>query len=139
VSRAFLLDTNIVSELRKTRPHRGVLAWLSTVGADQLAIPAVVIGEIQAGVEITRLQHPSKAIEIETWLEAILASHSVVPMDAAIFREWARLMHKRQEHLAFDAMIAATARNLQMIVATRNVEDFEGLGVEIFNPFAYKG
>lgn len=134
----FLLDTNVVSELRKTKPHGAVVAWLSTVDSDQIAVPAVVIGEIQAGIEMTRSQNPSRAIEIEGWLEIILASHSVVPMDAAIFREWARLIHKKQDNLVLDAMIAATAKVMAATVVTRNIHDFKGLGVEVFNPFTYK-
>jgi predicted nucleic acid-binding protein len=133
----YLLDTNVISELRKAKPHGAVLAWFHAVRPEEIAIPAVVIGEIQDGAEITRKQDPLKAAEIEAWLDYILANFSVLPMDGPIFREWARLMAGKPDDLSGDAMIAATARIHHMIVVTRNVRDFDGLAVEVFNPFSY--
>ena len=133
----YLLDTNVISELRKAKPHGAVLAWFHAVRPEEIAIPAVVIGEIQDGAEITRKQDPLKAAEIEAWLDYILANFSVLPMDGPIFREWARLMAGKPDDLSGDAMIAATARIHHMIVVTRNVRDFRGLAVEVFNPFSY--
>jgi hypothetical protein len=104
---------------------------------DEIAIPAVVIGEIQDGAEITRKQDQQKATEIEAWLDYVLANFTVLPMDGPIFREWARLMAGQSDDLSGDAMIAATARVLRLIVVTRNVRDFKPLNVEVFNPFAY--
>ena len=121
----FLLDTNVVSELRKAKPHGAVLAWFDSVSARDISIPAVVIGEIQEGAEITRKQNPSKAVEIEAWLEKVMATFAVVPMDGMTFREWARLMAGKSDDLSGDAMIAATARVRRLIVATRNVRDFK--------------
>ena len=69
---------------------QGVLHWIANVPADQLFLSAVTVGEIQAGVEITREQDTGKAEELEAWLSAVLTSYSVLPMDAAAFREWAR-------------------------------------------------
>jgi toxin FitB len=134
----YLLDTNILSELRKTKPHGAVSAWFASIRKDLVKIPAAVIGEVQAGVEITRRQDKTKADEIERWLERVIAFYEVIPMDAAIFREWARLMHKKQDHLALDAMIAATAKVKGPIVVTRNIRDFSRLGIEVFNPFTFK-
>ena len=73
----YLLDTNVVSELRRPRPHRAVLDWIANVPDDQLFVSAVTIAEIQAGVEITREQDAAKAEELETWLDKILASYGV--------------------------------------------------------------
>ncbi len=131
----FLLDTNVVSELRRPRPHGAVLEWLRRVPAELLFVSAVTIGEIQAGIEITRAQDQAKAQEIEAWLDRVLASFAVLPMDAPAFREWARLMHGLSDALSDDAMIAATARLHRLTVVTRNVKDFAQLGVELHNPF----
>lgn len=131
----YLLDTNVVSELRRQRPHGGVLAWLESLDDAQLHLSAVTLGEIQAGVEMTREQDPDKAREIEAWLEQVAAAWNVLPMDAAAFRAWARLMHRKSDTLYEDAMIAATAKLHGLVVATRNVVDFEALGVAVFNPF----
>lgn len=135
-SSAYLLDTNVVSELRKQRPHGGVVAWLQSVDDTQLYLSAVTLGEIQAGVELTREQDPGKAEEIEAWLTLVAGAYNVLPMDAATFRAWARLMHRKSETLYEDAMIAATAKVHGLTVATRNVGDFNALGLDVFNPFA---
>ena len=132
----YLLDTNVVSELRKNRPHGGVVAWLESLDDAQLYLSAVTLGEIQAGIELAREQDPEKASEIEAWLELLTGAYNVLPMDAASFRAWARLMHRMSDTLYEDAMIAATAKVHGLIVATRNVADFNALGVTVFNPFA---
>ena len=131
----YLLDTNIVSELRRPRPHRGVLHWIREVPPDRLFLSAVTVGEIQAGIEITREQDEAKAEELEAWLGRVVSSYGVLPMDAAAFREWARIKHRKSDTLIEDAMIAATARVRGLTVATRNVRDFRELGVELFDPF----
>jgi len=137
VTSRFLLDTNVVSELRKNRPHGGVVAWIASLDDAQLYVSAVTLGEIQAGIELTREQDPEKASEIEAWLELLAGAYNVLPMDAASFRAWARLMHRMSDTLYEDAMIAATAKVNGLTVATRNVSDFNALGVEVFNPFDF--
>lgn len=132
----YLLDTNIVSELRKLKPHGGVVAWLESVDDASLFLSAVTIGEIQAGVEVTRRQDVAKAEEIEAWLNMLAAAYNVLPMDAATFRQWARLMHRQSDTLYEDAMIAATAQVYSLTLVTRNVADFTMLGLEVLNPFA---
>lgn len=131
----YLLDTNVVSELRKPKPHGAVLAWLNDLGDNQVYLSAVTIGELQAGVERTRRQDPGKAREIEMWVDQLAASFQVLPMDTPCFREGARLMEGKADHLLEDVMIAATARIHQLTVATRNEKDFAQLGVSILNPF----
>jgi toxin FitB len=131
----YLLDTNVVSELRRPKPHGGVVAWLSDVPAEALYLSAVTLGELQAGIERTRRQDPEKAAAIEAWVDRIAESHQVLPMDAGAVREWARLMEGSPERLIEDAMIAATARAHQLTVVTRNVRDFRFFDVPLLNPF----
>src|SRR5262249_32030128 len=125
----YLLDTNVVSELRRVRPHGAVLAWLQDVRDEDLHVSAVTVGEIQSGIEITREQDQAKAAEIEAWLEQVAETYNVLSMDARIFRAWARLMHRRSDDLIEDAMIAATAEVHHLTVVTRNVRDLERFGV----------
>ena len=132
---AYLLDTNVVSELRWPRPDPAVVKWVEDTPAEQIFLSAVTVGEIQAGIEITREQDPLKAEELEAWLQRIIGSHEVLPMDAQLFREWGRTKHRRSNTLIVDAMIAATAKVGGMTVATRNVDDFQAFGVAVVNPF----
>ncbi len=131
----YLLDTNIVSELRKPRPHGAVVAWLSDQEEEQLFLSAVTMGELQAGIERTKHQDPSKASEIERWVDQLAASYQILPMDTPCFREWGRIMDGKTDQLLENAMIAATARVHRLIVATRNERDFRQLDVRILNPF----
>jgi predicted nucleic acid-binding protein len=131
----YLLDTIVVSELRKPRPHGGVLAWLQSTEDADLHLSAVTLGEIQAGIELTRDQDASKASAIEGWLERVAQTYNVLLMDGATFRTWARLMHRRSDTLYEDAMIAATAAVHNLTVVTRNVADFARFDVRVLNPF----
>jgi predicted nucleic acid-binding protein len=131
----YVLDTNVVSELRRPRPNPAVVGWLSGTTAGRIFIAAVSFGELQAGVEMTRRQDPEKAAAIEGWIDAVAASYSIIPMDEVIFRRWARLMHRRSDDLIEDAMIAATAMVHNMTVVSRNLRDFEQFAVPTLNPF----
>ncbi len=131
----YLLDTNVISELRRPKPHGAVVAWLNAQPDEQLFLSAVTIGEIQAGIERVRENDSHKALELENWLDRVANSYHVLSMDATCFREWGRLMHRKPDQLLEDAMIAATARTHGLTVATRNERDFLRLQVRIFNPF----
>lgn len=131
----YLLDTNVVSELRKPRPHGAVVAWIEGVADVDIYLSAVTLGEIQAGIETTREQDAAKAAEIEAWADRVGAAYNVLPMDAATFRLWAKLMHRQSNTVYEDAMIAACALVHELTVVTRNVGDFERFRVPLVNPF----
>jgi predicted nucleic acid-binding protein len=131
----YLLDTNVVSELRRARPHGAVVAWLRSVDPRLLRLSAVSLGEIQAGIEITRDRDPGRAAELERWADEIAGLYEVLPMDVPVYRAWARLMHRKSDTLADDARIAATALVHALVVVTRNVRDFRHFGVPTLNPF----
>jgi len=133
----FLLDTNVVSELRRVRPHGAVVAWLNSVSKTSLRICAVTLGEIQRGVELTRARDPAKAREIEIWADKLENSFSVIPADAAVFRRHARLMQRRSDSFYEDALIAATALINDFVVVTRDVADFESFGARVLDPFHF--
>ncbi len=135
----YLLDTNVVSELRKSKPHGGVLAWLKDLRDEQIFLSAVTFGELQRGIERTKGQNRIKAEEIESWVDRLAGSTQILSMDAVCFREWARVMEGKQDHLLEDAMIAATARIHGLVVATRNDQDFAQLDVAVVNPFRSAG
>ena len=132
---AYLLDTNVISELRKPKPHGGVVSWVRSLRDDQVFISVVTLGELQRGIERVRRQDAAKAREIERWVDQLEESVHVIPMDGQCFREWARLMERKAGHLLEDGMIAATAQVRGLHVATRNEKDFAGFGVETINPF----
>ncbi len=131
----YLLDTNVISELRRPQPHGAVVAWLRGIPDADLHLSAVAIGELQAGVEITREQDRDKALAIETWIDQVADTYNVLPMDAQTFRLLgADLPHRRSNALFEDVMIAATAKTHNLTLATRNVRDFEPCGIATLNP-----
>lgn len=93
------------------------------------------MGEIQAGIELTRDQDPGRAAELEQWANEVARSYEVLPMDTTIFRVWAKLMYRKSNTLADDARIAATAIVHDLTVVTRNVRDFASFDVATINPF----
>ncbi len=131
----YLLDTNVVSELRKPRPHAAVLAWIASVEDAHLHLAAVTLGEIQAGIELTRDQDNAMAAAIEVWLDLVAKTYNVLPMDSAAFRTWAKWMHHQSDTLYEDAMIAAIAKTNGLTVVTRHVSDFAHFDVALLNPF----
>lgn len=131
----YLLDTNVISELRKTRPHGAVLAWIDKLRDDDLYLSAVTLGEIQAGIEITREQDKEKAAALDIWANQLIETRRVLPMTGEIFQLWAKLMHRQSDSLYEDAMIAATAITHKLTLATRNLRDFQKFPVNLINPF----
>jgi len=133
----YLLDTNVISELRRIRPHGAVVAWLEGVADPDLHLSAITLGELQAGVELTREQDPARASQIESWIDQVAQTWNVLPPDGRTFRVWAKLMHRRSDDLTADALIAATAIVHHLVVVTRNVRDFALFEVETLNPFEH--
>lgn len=132
----FLLDTDVLSEMRKTKPHGGVVSWLNDTDEGDLHLSAITVGEIQKGIERTRRTDPAKAADIEQWLDKICKTRRILTADDAILRIWARLIDDRPSHLFADALIAATAIHHGFTVVTRNAKDFEPFGVLVTNPFS---
>ena len=134
----YLLDTNMVSELRRPKPHGAVLAWLASVDEQDLYLSSFSLGEIQRGIEMTRQQDATKAQILELWLDQLAGAFEVLALDSVVMREWARIMHRQSNTLSDDAMLAATARVHGLQIITRNTSDFEALGVDCINPFNFK-
>ena len=136
----YLLDTNVVSELRRAEPHAAILAWLFSVRDRQLHLSSITIAELQRGAQLVRARHPLFAEELEAWLEeATLGQFSVLPFDTAAARAWGRMGLGDADKNSLDAMIAAIARTRGLTVVTRNVRDFEPFGVPLLNPFEFDG
>jgi toxin FitB len=94
-----LLDTNVASETRKAKPHRGAMAWIASVAPGDIAVCAFSFGEMQFGIEFARRQDPAKAMEIESWLNELQASITILDVTAEAFRAWARMMSGRPSEL----------------------------------------
>ena len=134
----YLLDTNIVSELRRKKPHGAVVTWLQSVDDKDLYLASVTLAKIQAGIELTREQDAERAAELEVWLDDVAATYNLLNLDGNAFRTWAKLMHKKSDTLYEDGMIAAIAKVNKLIVVTRNIADFAAFDVPLLNPFEYK-
>jgi len=132
---SFLLDTMIVSELRKQRPHGGLLDWYAAHPQSDYSLSAITLFEMQAGAERTRRQDAAKAAEIERWILQISRTANVIPLGELEAREAARFLHGHPSELMEDAMIAATASTHGLVVATRNIKHFKLFGVRFVDPF----
>ena len=133
----FLLDTNVISEVRRGgRCNARVAAWFAGVRDADLFISVVVTGEIRKGVERLRRRVLRQAEALERWLEEIMQSYAdrVLPIDARVADAWGRLGAARPVPV-IDGLLAATARVHDMILVTRNASDVDGLGVAVLNPF----
>lgn len=134
---SFLIDTNIISEVRKgDRCDPTVATWWSGVAEDDLWLSALVLGEIRKGVELARRRDPTKAAALEAWLGDVIAGFGdrVLPVDTAVAEEWGRMNAVRPVPVV-DALLAATAKTNGLTLVTRNGADVAGLDVEVLNPF----
>lgn len=132
-----LLDTVVLSELRKTKPNTDVMAYLKAQTEGGTFISALSIGEIEAGIERQRTQNPEFAVELEQWLVTLELqfSHCILPVTPAIAKLWGRLC-VQTGNKGIDNLIAATALCHNLTIVTRNVKHFEPTGVRLFDPFS---
>ena len=132
----YLLDTDVISELRRRRRNRNVVAWISDVSAADLFLSVVTIGEIELGIARQRVRNPSFAKDLADWLEVTLRAYEdrILPLTVGIARRWGRLAAQLGNN-QLDLAIAATALEHGLTVVTRNVSDFEPTGVTVLDPF----
>ena len=137
-SAGFLIDTNIISELRKPRRSPTVVEWIARVPSDHLFISVITIGEITKGIARRRRTAGGAATAeaLQSWLEGLLTTYAdrIIPVDMPIAARWGRLCDLHPQ-LATDMLLAATALDRHLTVATRNTEHFEVADVPVFNPF----
>ncbi len=134
---SYLIDTNIISEIRKqSRCDTAVAAWYASVADDDLFLSVLVLGEIRKGVELARPRDPSKAAALERWLQEVDTAFQgrVLEIDGAVSDQWGRMSVIRPVP-AIDGMLAATALVHGLTLVTRNDRDVSGLGAAVLNPF----
>lgn len=136
---AFLLDTNILSELRKSsRCSRSVRSWYETVPFEDIFLSVLVFGEIRRGIENIRRRDTTAAGALERWSRGLHSAHAerILPVTLEICELWGRLSVLHPIPSA-DGLLAATARYYDLTVATRNTRDFQRVGVDYLNPFEF--
>jgi predicted nucleic acid-binding protein len=133
----FLVDTDVLSALARRRRNANVVSWLGRQRSGDLFVSVISIGEIERGIALQRRANPEFAATLAAWLDRLLAAYGdrILPFDLAAARRWGQLSAVLG-HEGADMQIAATALELGLTVATRNVSDFERTGVAVFNPFA---
>lgn len=134
---SFLLDTNIISEIRKgERCNPGLTAWYASISDEDLFLSSLVLGEIRRGIELARLRDSAKATALERWLQQVKAAFStrILGIDQTIADQWGRMSAIRSIPV-IDGLLAATALVNGLTLVTRNERDVTGLGVPILNPF----
>lgn len=135
---SFLIDTNVVSELRKgDRANPRVLDWFNEVGDEEIHLSVLAIGELRRGVESVRRRDPVQAAALERWVSRLVSHHAerIVPVDAAVADRWGRLASIRAASV-IDTLMAATAIEHGFVLVTRNVSDVAWTGVSYLDPFA---
>jgi toxin FitB len=135
--RGYLLDTNVISELRKgKRANPKVLAWFQTIPDDELFLSVLVLGEIRAGLERVRPSDPSQARALERWLNGLETAYAdrLIPVTADVADKWGRLSAFNSPSV-IDGLMAATAFENDLTLVTRNIQDVSRTGVPLLNPF----
>jgi toxin FitB len=134
---SFLVDINVISELRKgERCATSVARWYRSIDDDALFLSALVIGEIRKGIENARPRDPQKADALERWLTSVVAAFAdrILPVDRMVAEEWGRMSAHRTAPV-IDGLLAATARIHDLVLVTRNAAKVAGLGAKILDPF----
>jgi hypothetical protein len=134
---SYLIDTNIISEIRKgDRCDRHVSAWYASVVDDDLFLSTLVLGEVRKGIELARARDPNKAATLEQWLRKVETAFGsrVLGIDSAVSDRWGRMSAIRPIPV-IDGLLAATAVTYGLTLVTRNDRDTAGLGAAILNPF----
>lgn len=133
----FLLDTNVISEVRKRRPDSGVEAWFSGTRSGELFLSVLVVGEIRQGVERLRRRDPVQAEPYDAWLAVLVRDFGdrILPVTTEVAEEWGR-MNVPDPLPAIDGLMAATARISGLTFVTRNTGALRRTGVDLLNPFA---
>ena len=133
----FLIDTNVISELRKgDRCDARVAAWYAGLEESDLFLSVLVTGEIRKGIELARPRDNQKAVALERWLQEVERSFGdrILPIDTRIAETWGAMSAIRPIPVV-DGLLAATAKTHALSLATRNASDVEGLGAAVVNPF----
>jgi predicted nucleic acid-binding protein len=134
----YLIDTNVVSELRKRRPNENVVRWISELPPDAAFLSVITIGEIAKGISKRRRSKAGahEADELQSWMDGLIAIYAdrILPVDVPVALRWGRLCDEHPQ-LATDMLIAATAIEAGLVVATRNVAHFTSAGVPAINPW----
>lgn len=134
---SYLLDTNVLSEVRKPRGNAGMKAWFSSVNGTDLFLSVLVVGEIRQGVEGLKRRDPQQASVYEIWLETLKRDYAdrVLPVTTEIAELWGRL-NTPDPLPAVDGLLAATAHAHNLTLVTRNLSDVSRTGVALLNPFS---
>jgi toxin FitB len=134
----YLLDTNVISELRKAdRADKSVAAWFADLADEEIFLSVLTIGEIRRGIDSVRRRDPDSAATLDRWLALLSEAHGdrILPVDRAITEEWGR-MSVPDPLPVVDGLLAATAKVLGLTLVTRNVADVKGTGAALLDPFA---
>lgn len=136
--KGYLVDTHVLSELRRPKRSPAVLEWFSSVPADDLFLSVLTLSELRRGIESLRNNDPTAANALERWFNGMCDdfSEKILPVDAAVAEQWGRLSI-RQPIPSIDGLLAATAALHDLTIVTRNTSDFERSGVALFNPFEF--